>query len=109
MSQTKLPNVNVALALALISYVCCCFSAGIGGLILSVSAIILIRKDQQLYSANPEQYNNYSTLKVTRVISIIALVLSVFATLLVINAIVEAGGWDMYIEQQTELYENFEL
>ena len=109
MSQLKLPNVNVALALALISYICCCFSAGIGGIILSASALILIRKDQQLFSANPEQYSNHSTLKVTRVISVIALLLSVFATLLVVNAIIEAGGWDMYIEQQSELYENFEL
>ncbi|WP_339657802.1 CCC motif membrane protein [uncultured Maribacter sp.] len=105
MEQQKLPNVTIALVLSILSFICCCFSIGIGGILLSGIALFLVNKDTKLYSENPENYSNFSTLKSTKIVAIIGLALGAITLLWVIYSIVSMGGWDAYLEQQKEIYE----
>ncbi len=105
MEQQKLPNVTIAIVLGILSFICCCFSAGIGGIILSGIALFLVNKDTKLYSENPEDYSNFSTLKAAKIVAIIGLVIAALTLLFSIYSIYSVGGWEAYIEQQKELYE----
>lgn len=105
MDQQKLPNVTIAMVLGILSYICCCFSAGIGGLLFSGIAFYLLRKDEQLYAENPEGYSNYGSLKTAKIIAIIGLALGALALIMVVIQIVSAGGWEAYMDQQKEIYE----
>ncbi|MEX0273262.1 MAG: CCC motif membrane protein [Flavobacteriaceae bacterium] len=105
MEQQKLPNVTTSLVLGIISFVCCCFSMGIGGLIMSGIAFFLTKKDEKIYAENPELYGNYSQLKTAKTIAIIGLVLGAIALLWSIYSIVSAGGWAEMMEKQKEIYE----
>lgn len=107
MDQQKLPNVTIAMVLGILSYLCCCFSAGIGGILFSGIAFYLVRKDEQLYGENPEGYSNYGSLKTAKIIAIIGLVLGALALIMVVVQIYSAGGWEAYMEQQKEIYEQF--
>lgn len=107
MEQQKLPNVTIALVLGIVSYICCCFSIGIGGIILSGIAFFLTSKDEKLYKENPENYSNYSQLKTAKIVAIIGLVLGVIALLWTIFSIMQIGGWDAYMEQYEEMMEQW--
>lgn len=105
MEQQKLPNVTIAVVLGILSFICCCFSAGIGGILLSGIALFLVNKDTKLYSENPEEYSNFSTLKTAKIIAIIGLVIGLVTLLWTIYFIFSIGGWDAYIEQTKDVYE----
>ena len=104
MEQQKLPNATISIVLGSISFICCCFSAGIGGLILSGIAFFLAKKDEKLYAENPEVYSNFSQVKTAKIIAIIGLALAAIAFAMSVYSIVAAGGWDAYMEQQREIY-----
>ncbi len=105
MEQQKLPNVTISIVLAIVSFICCCFSAGLGGVLFSGIAFFLIKKDEKLYAQNPEGYSNFSQLKTAKIIAIIGLVLGILVLIWTIFTIVSAGGWEAYMEQQKEIYE----
>lgn len=107
MEQQKLPNVTIALVLGIVSFLCCCFSSGVGGIIMSGIAYFLVRKDEKTYMANPEDYNNFSQLKTAKIIAIIGLVLGVLSLFWTIYQINQLGGWDAYMEKVNEMMEQF--
>ena len=107
MDQQKLPNVTIAIVLGILSYICCCFSAGIGGLLFSGIAFYLVRKDEKLYMENPDGFSNFGSLKTAKIIAIIGLALGALALIMVTVQIISAGGWEAYMEQQKEIYEQF--
>ncbi|PHQ61271.1 MAG: hypothetical protein COC08_05455 [Maribacter sp.] len=107
MEQQKLPNVTISIVLSIISFICCCFSVGIGGIILSGIALFLTKKDENLYKQNPEDYSNYSTLKTAKIIAIIGLVLGVIALFWTIYSVQQMGGWDSYTEKVQEMMEEY--
>lgn len=109
MNQQKLPNVTTAIVLGIISFICCCFSAGIGGVLMSGIALFLVQKDTKLYELNPEDYNNFSTLKTAKIVAIIGLVLGVLTLLWSIYSIASMGGWEGYMEKNQELLEQLGL
>lgn len=102
MEQQKLPNATISIVLGSLSFICCCFSAGIGGFILSGIAFFLARKDESLYAEQPDLYSNISQVKTAKIIALIGLALAVVALAISIYSIVAAGGWDAYMEQQSE-------
>ena len=69
MEQHKLPNVTIALVLSIISFIACCCSSGLGGLVFSGIALYLVNKDEKEYLSNPENYSNYSRLKTTKTLA----------------------------------------
>lgn len=109
MEQQKLPNANIALILGIISFIACCCSTGIGGLIFSGIALYLVNKDTKLYAENPEQYSNFSQLKTAKTIAIIGLVLAALTLIWGIYQIMAVGGIDAYMEQQKEIMEQMGL
>ena len=107
MEQQKLPNATIALVLGILSYLCCCFSAGIGGIILSGIAFFLTTKDENLYKQYPENYSNYSQVKTAKIVAIIGLVLGVLSLIWTIYSISQIGGWDAYMEQTKTILEQY--
>lgn len=107
MEQQKLPNVTTAIVLAIISYVCCCFSAGVGGIILSGIALFLIVKDEKLYKLRPEVYTNYSQLKTAKTLAIIGLVLGVLTLIWTVYSVMQIGGWEAYEQQIRDVMEQY--
>ena len=75
MEQQKLPNATMIIVLSILGYLCCCF-AGIG-IIPSGIAFFMANKSQKMYEANPELYDNYSTIKTGKIVAMIALILNV--------------------------------
>ncbi len=106
MEQQKLPNAVTAIVLASISFICCCFSMGIGGVVLSGLAYFLVNKDEKLYAENPENYSNYNQLKTAKIIAIIGLALGILTLVSALYYINELGGWDAYMEQTKDLYKD---
>ena len=104
MEQQKLPNATISIVLGSISFIACCCSAGIGGLLFSGIAFFLAKKDEKLYTQQPELYSNFGQVKTAKIIAIIGLVLAVIAFLWSMYGIVSAGGWEGYMEQQREIY-----
>ncbi len=107
MEQQKLPNVTIALVLGILSFLCCCFSSGLGGVIMSGIAYILIRKDEKTYQAAPENYSNFSQLKTAKIIAIIGLVLGIITLIYTIYMINQLGGWEGYMEKVNEMMEQY--
>lgn len=108
MEKQKLPNVTLSLVLGIISFIACCCSAGIGGLIFSGIAYFLVSKDEKLYTASPEKYDNYSQLKTAKIVAIVGLVLAILSLIISIIQIQMAGGWNAYTEQWQEMLDQFQ-
>ncbi len=106
MEQQKLPNVTIAIVLAILSYLCCCF-AGIPAIIMSGIGLILVKKDEKTYLEQPELYSNYSQLKTAKILIIIGLVLGIAWLLWTVYSIQAMGGWDAYMEQTKVIMEQY--
>ncbi|MGK4568733.1 CCC motif membrane protein [Flavobacterium sp. 3HN19-14] len=92
LEKQKLPNATAVLVLGILSIVtCCCY--GIFGLLFSIIALVLAKKDMKLYQENPELYSNYKNLNTGRIISIVGLVLSIVFILYVAFQLYTLG-WD---------------
>ena len=75
MEKRSLPNASAVLILGIFSILtCCCW--GVIGLILGIIALVLAKKDMELYNENPELYANYSNLNTGKILAIIGIVLS---------------------------------
>lgn len=106
MEQQKLPNVTIAIVLAILSFICCCFG-GIPGVVLAGIAFFLIRGDEKKYRENPQGYSNYSQLKTAKIIAIIGLVIGILYFLWTAYQISQMGGWDAYMEKSREMMEQW--
>ena len=74
MEKRSLPNATAVLILGILSIItCCCYGIG---LILGIIALVLAKKDLQLYRENPELYSNFSNLNTGKILAIIGIVLS---------------------------------
>jgi len=107
MEQQKLPNVTIAIVLSILSFLCCCISAGIGGILLAGIALILVQKDTKLYLSNPGDYSNFSTLKTAKILALIGLALGVLTLIWTVYSIIQIGGWDAYMEQFNTVMEQW--
>lgn len=83
--QQALPNATAVLVLGILSIVtCCCY--GILGVILAIIALVLSKKDRQLYASSAGAYteSSFKNLNAGRVCAIIGLILSVLDLLMYI-------------------------
>ena len=101
MEQKKLPNVTISLILGIISFVACCFSYGIGGILFSGIALFLANKDKKAAQPDPESYENYGQLKTARIIAIVGLILGVISLLIGVVMLVMFGSLEA-IQQWAE-------
>ena len=105
--QHSLPNATPVLVLGILSIVtCCCY--GIVGLILSIVALVLSKKDRAAYAANITLYteSSYKNLNAGRVCAIIGLILNILLILISI-AFVAIFGWAA-LNDQEEMRKIFE-
>jgi hypothetical protein len=102
MEQQKLPNATTALILGIVSFICCCFSNGIGGVIMAGIALFLTKKDFFNDTATTEIYTNFGTVKTAKIISWISMVISLIIVGILVFQIIEAGGIQAWYEQSQE-------
>ncbi|MCD1116634.1 CCC motif membrane protein [Chryseobacterium turcicum] len=97
MNQQKLPNATAVLVLGIVSIIgCCCY--GILGLIAGIIGLVLYKKDNALYQANPTLYSDYNNLNTGKILCIIGLILS--ALYLVLNIVlISVFGWEALSDQ----------
>ncbi|GAA0872201.1 hypothetical protein GCM10009117_13480 [Gangjinia marincola] len=107
MENQKLPNVTISLILGIISFIACCCSSGLGGLIFSGIALYLAKKDETLYQENPELYDNYSQLKTAKTVAIVGLVIAAITLILTIIWMISLGGFAAYMEQVRQMQEQY--
>ncbi len=109
MEKHKLPNVTISLVLGIVSFIACCCSSGIGGVILSGIALVLANKDNKTLTEaeNPEIYENAGQLKTARIIAIIGLALGAIILIGSIIWIITLGGWSEYQEWQQGILEQY--
>jgi len=82
MENQKLPNATAVLVLGILSILTCiCYG---GGLLFGIIALILAAKDMKIYRLTPENFTNYQSLNVGRILSIIGLVLSVLMIVIIV-------------------------
>ena len=107
MEQQKLPNVTLAIVLAILSYLCCCFG-GVPGFIIAGIAFALIRGDEAKYKENPELYSNFSQLKTAKILAIIGMVIGLLYLIWTWYQISSMGGWEAYMENVQEMSEQWQ-
>lgn len=91
--QQSLPNATPVLVLGILSIVtCCCY--GIIGLILGIIALVLSKKDREVYAVNMSFYteSSFKNLNAGRVCAIIGLILNLLVILFFIIAVM-IFGW----------------
>ncbi|GGI28833.1 CCC motif membrane protein [Pedobacter mendelii] len=80
MGYQNLPNSTIVLVLGILSIAfCCCY--GILGLVPAIIALVLSKKDKNLYLANPSIYSlsSYKNLNAGRICAIIGLILNILS------------------------------
>lgn len=98
MDQQKLPNATAVLVLGIVSIVgCCCY--GLPGLIAGIIALVLAKKDGELYRKNPMAYSNYGQLNAGKIMAIIGIVLSILYVVYVV-VMISTLGWDAMKDPQ---------
>lgn len=106
MEQQKLPNVTIAIVLAILGYLCCCIW-GIPAIVFGTIGLLLLKSDEKKYMENPELYSNYSQWKTARILCIIAIVVGALYFAFILFQIYNMGGWEAYMEQSRELMEQW--
>jgi len=100
MEKQKLPNEKAVMILGLTSFVGCCCTSGVLGIILSGIGLYLAKKDEKLLIENPDEFSTGS-LNTWKIICLVSLIISVLA--LVYAIYMKMTGKD--IEQQEQLME----
>lgn len=92
-NQISLPNSTAVLVLGIISIVGC-IMYGVVGLVCGIIALVLSKKDMELYQTFPEKYslNSYNNLKAGRTCAIVGTSLSAIFFLFIIFYFVVIGG-----------------
>jgi uncharacterized membrane protein len=90
--QGQLPNATAVLILGIVSLpACLCY--GIPGLIAAIIALVLAKKDQALYTANPAHYTeaSYKNLRTGRTCAWVGIILSALFLLFLIGVLMVVG------------------
>ncbi|WP_394760290.1 CCC motif membrane protein [Flavobacterium sp.] len=100
MEKQKLPNEQTTMILGLTSFIGCCCTSGILGLVLSGIGLYLGKKDEKLLAENPDQYNLGSS-NTWKIVNLVSLVLS--SVFVIYYVYMKVTGKD--VEQQEQLME----
>lgn len=92
MEKQKLPNSTTVLVLGIITLLGCCCN-GLPGVVTGIIALVLAKKDTELYNQNPSEYDGFQNIQTGKVLAIIGLVLSALALVATVWAVV-MFGWE---------------
>lgn len=105
MEKQKLPNQTAIMILGITSFIGCCCTNGVLGLILAGIGLHLAKKDEKMYAENPDIYD-LGSLKTWKTINIISLVISAIFVLYLIYLLATgkfAESMDQYEELMNQL------
>lgn len=106
MEKQKLPNQTAIIILALTSFVGCCCTNGVLGVILAFIGLNLAKKDEKLYAENPELYD-IGSLNTWKTVNLISLIISSIFVIWLIYLLV-TGGFQESMDQYRMLMEQFQ-
>lgn len=106
MEKQKLPNEQVVMILGILSYIGCCCTNGILGVVLSGIGIYLANKDEKLLAENPESYLPGS-LKTWKIINLVSLIISAIFVIYLVY-LIATGKYDEMQEQYMEMIESMQ-
>lgn len=102
MEKEQLPNSTLVLIFGILSIVgCCCY--GVLGAIFGILAIVMAKRAQQVFEANPDLYTGYQNVKTGKILGIIGLVVSVLYIALIVVALIMYGGLEGLQEMQEQI------
>ncbi len=109
MEQKKLPNVTIALVLAILSILCCCLPYGLGSILLGGIALYLVKKDATLLNSSddPATYVNAGQLKTANIIAMIGIVIGIILCILAIYLAV-TGKDQVWVEYLQDMQRQLE-
>lgn len=94
MEKEQLPNSTIIIVLGILSILGSCCFAGLLGLIMGITAMILAKKAKKTYNENPEIYDGLNNVNTGKILAIIGTILS----LIIIALVVFIGlyfGWEV--------------
>jgi len=98
----NLPNSNMVLILGILSILLCWWHfISIAGIVLGIISIVMARRENALYAADPARYTTSSlnNVKTGRICAIIGLVISIivflFVVLMIVGVLVTLPFWGM--------------
>lgn len=106
MEKQKLPNEQSSMILGISSFIGCCCTNGILGLILAGIGYNLANKDEKLLRENPEQYNPGS-ISTWKTVNLISLIISGLTLLWLIYMLV-TGKYDEMQSQYMEMLQQMQ-
>lgn len=101
MEKQKLPNQTAIMILGITSFIGCCCTNGVLGLILAGIGLYLANKDEKLYAESPDVYD-LGALKTWKIVNIISLVISAIFVIYLIF-LLATGKFAESMEQYEEL------
>ncbi|CAM3875563.1 MULTISPECIES: CCC motif membrane protein [Flavobacterium] len=106
MEKQKLPNEQAIMILGIVSFIGCCCTNGVLGLVLSGIGLYLTNQSEKLIQANPEQYNPGS-LSTWKIVNIVSFAISTVFVIYLIY-LLATGKYQESNEQMRELIEQFQ-
>ncbi|GGD32967.1 CCC motif membrane protein [Flavobacterium orientale] len=106
MEKQKLPNQTAIIILGLTSFVGCCCTNGVLGVILAYIGLHLAKKDEKLYAENPEVYD-IGSLSTWKTVNLISLIISALFVVWLIYALA-TGGFNESMEQYQKIIEQLQ-
>jgi hypothetical protein len=106
MEKQKLPNETAVMILGLLSFIGCCCTNGILGVIMSGIGLYLANKSEQLYMQNPEIYSKGS-LNTWKIVNMVSLGISAVFVIYLIY-LLATGKYAEMQEQYMEMIEQLQ-
>lgn len=106
MEKQKLPNEQTVMILGILSFLGCCCTNGILGVILSGIGLYLANQSEKLLIANPDVYQAGS-LNTWKMVNIVSLVISLIFVVYLIY-LVATGGFEEMMQKNMEMIEQIQ-
>lgn len=106
MEKQKLPNEQAVMILGILSFIGCCCTNGVLGLVLSGIGLYLANQSEKLYQANPDQYN-LGSLNTWKIVNIVSFAISAVFVIYLIY-LLASGKYAESNERVLEMLEQFQ-
>ena len=106
MEKQKLPNEQAVMILGILSFIGCCCTNGVLGLVLSGIGLYLANQSEKLYQANPDQYN-LGSLNTWKIVNIVSFAISAVFVIYLIY-LLASGKYAESNEGVLEMLEQFQ-
>lgn len=106
MEKQKLPNEQAVMILGLVSFIGCCCTNGVLGLVLSGIGLYLAKQSEKLLQENPGQYS-LGSLNTWKIVNIVSFAISAVFVIYLIY-LLASGKYEESNERMKELLEQLQ-